>query len=91
MLSHGLQALGIQPEAIALVGCDDFETADLLLPGNYRGATADGGDRPCYHRGALSQLLENGNTELARRIVLPVELVIRRSCGLENLEGGSCS
>ncbi len=53
MLPHGLQALGVQPEPIALVCCDDLETADLPLPGNYRGATANRGDRPCYHRGVF--------------------------------------
>lgn len=79
---HGLQALGKDPpDGIALVGFDDFETADLLRPGitvvrqpiEQLGRTAAD---VLFHR-----LGETPQPRTGQRIVLPVELVVRGSCG----------
>ncbi len=79
---HALQSMNIYPpEKIALVGFDDFETADLLQPGitiirqpvELLGRTA---------AEALFARLEDGKAvSPPRRVVLPVELVVRGSCG----------
>jgi LacI family transcriptional regulator len=79
---HALQSLNLYPpKAIALVGFDDFETADLLQPGvtvvrqlaELMGSTA---------AEALFARLEQPNHDgPSKRIVLPVELVVRGSCG----------
>ncbi len=78
---HSLQALGIHPpEPIALVGFDDFDTADLLLPGItvVRQPMEEVGRVAA--EALFSQLLGDGGSEAGRRIVLPVELVVRGSC-----------
>jgi LacI family transcriptional regulator len=79
---HALQSLNIYPpEPIALVGFDDFETAGLLQPGitvirqpvELLGRTA---------AEALFARLAEGKRDIPpNRIVLPVELVVRGSCG----------
>lgn len=78
---HGLRALGMQlPQPIALVGFDDFETADLLQPG----ITVVRQPTECLGRTAAEVLfarLEGKANGKSRRIVLPVELVVRGSCG----------
>lgn len=72
---------GSSARPLALVGFDDFETADLLHPGvtvvrqpvEQLGRTA---------AEALFQRLENPERKhTPRQIVLPVELVVRGSCG----------
>lgn len=78
---HGLQELGISvPEPVALVGFDDFDTADLLLPG------ISVVRQPVEEIGRVAaemlftQLLDDGRRSV-RQVVLPVELVVRGSCG----------
>ena len=79
---HALQALGLHPPSpVALVGFDDFETADLLRPGvtvvsqpfeSMAGLAA----------AALFERLANGGVHApAKRTVLPVTLIVRGSCG----------
>jgi LacI family transcriptional regulator len=79
---HGLSSLNVRiPEDIALVGFDDFEMADIIKPAvtivrqpfDLLGSTA---------AELLSSRLETEtDTDPARRIVLPVELIVRDSCG----------
>jgi LacI family transcriptional regulator len=79
---HSLYSLGIHPpERIALVGFDDFETADIIRPG----ITVV--RQPVESMGRLagellfSRLAKGGRARAGKRIVLPVELVVRGSCG----------
>jgi LacI family transcriptional regulator len=79
---HALQSLNIHPpEPIALVGFDDFETAGLLQPG----ITVV--RQPVESLGwsaaeALFARLAEGKRDIpSKSIVLPVELVVRGSCG----------
>src|ERR1035437_1309366 len=79
---HALQSRKITlPEPIALVGFDDFETAELLQPGitvirqpvELLGRTAA--------EALFSRLADGKGDSPPKRIVLPVELVVRGSCG----------
>jgi LacI family transcriptional regulator len=86
---HCLNSLGMHPpDPIALVGFDDFETADLMRPG----ITVV--RQPVEAMGRMagemlfSRLVKGGETAGGKRIVLPVELVVRGSCGAN---GGSQS
>ena len=79
---HSLQMLGIYPpEGIALVGFDDFETADLLRPG----ITVV--RQPIELLGQMAaellfeRLEDSKKSKPGRQVVLPVELVVRGSCG----------
>ena len=79
---HGLQALDIHPpEGIALVGFDDFETADLLRPG----ITVVRQPSELLGRTAadvlFGRLEETRQSKSPHHVVLPVELVVRGSCG----------
>ncbi len=83
---HGLQALDVHPpDKVALVGFDDFETADLLRPGItvVRQPTEQlGRDAAKALFARLNGSLPAGHiTGRARETVLPVELVVRGSCG----------
>ena len=77
---HSLHAMGkLPPEDLALVGFDDFDTADLMRPGitvvrqpvDVMGRVA----------GELLFSRIGGETSKARKMVYPVELVVRGSCG----------
>jgi LacI family transcriptional regulator len=79
---HALQSLNIHPpEPIALVGFDDFETAGLLQPGvtivrqpvELLGCAAA--------EALFARLAEVKRDSPPKCIVLPVELVVRGSCG----------
>lgn len=79
---HALQALNIHPpDAIALVGFDDFETASLLQPGvtivqqpvELLGCAAA--------EALFARLAEGQRDSPPKCIVLPVKLVVRGSCG----------
>ena len=81
---HCLQEYGIHPpDIVALVGFDDFDTADLLRPGI---TTVR---QPVESMGRLAgdllfAQLGKADTDQAhspQRITLPVELVVRGSCG----------
>jgi LacI family transcriptional regulator len=78
---HALAHLKIRiPDSIALVGFDDFETADILNPPLtvVRQPITD-----LARMGAsilFSRLLNGNHSERAKRIVLPVELIVRESC-----------
>ena len=80
---HCLQEQGIHPpDGLALVGFDDFETADLLRPG----ITAVRQPVEAVGRMAADLLfaqLGSAKKEEHRpqQITLPVELIIRGSCG----------
>jgi LacI family transcriptional regulator len=79
---QALQSLNIHwPEPIALVGFDDFETASLLQPGvtvvrqpvELLGCAAA--------EALFARLAEGKRNSPPKCIVLPVELVVRGSCG----------
>lgn len=79
---HALQSMNIHPpKQIALVGFDDFETAELLQPGitvirqpvELLGRTAA--------EALFARLADGKQDRPSKRIVLPVELVVRGSCG----------
>ena len=79
---HSLQARDIYPpDGMALVGFDDFETADLVRPG----ITVVRQPTELLGRTAADVLFERlGETSRPRtphRAVLPVELLVRGSCG----------
>ncbi len=82
---QGLQTLGLsEPESVALVGFDDFETADLIKPG----ITVVRQPVELLGWTAAAMLFERlkqgrGSKKVDRR-VLPVELVVRGSCGASN-------
>jgi LacI family transcriptional regulator len=79
---QSLQTLGIYPpKPIALVGFDDFETACLLRPGitvvrqpsDLLGQTAA--------EVLFAKLADPNRLKSGKRKVLPVELIVRGSCG----------
>jgi LacI family transcriptional regulator len=79
---HALSTLNVKvPDDIALVGFDDFEMADIVRPAitvvrqppDLLGSTAA---ELLFSRLDAEKLPETG-----RRIVLPVELIVRDSCG----------
>jgi LacI family transcriptional regulator len=79
---HALHLLRIKvPEDIALVGFDDFEMADLVQPA----LTVVRQPLEELGRVAAAMLFERlqatSNPARAKRKVLPVELIVRRSCG----------
>jgi LacI family transcriptional regulator len=85
---HALLESGIRvPEKVALIGFDDFELADILhptltvvrQPASELGRVAA---NLLFDRIKRSEFPDEGN-----RIVLPVELVIRRSCGCKTRHG----
>ena len=81
---HSLQELGVfPPDGIALVGFDDFETADLLRPG----ITVVRQPSELLGRTAADllfrRLTEVRRPKAGKRIVLPVELIVRGSCGAQ--------
>jgi LacI family transcriptional regulator len=79
---HALAHLKVKmPDSVALVGFDDFETANILNPPLtvVRQPITD-----LARMGSnilFSRLLNNDRSERGKRIVLPVELVLRESCG----------
>ena len=82
---HALASLNVRiPEQVALVGFDDFETANILNPPItvVRQPITD-----LARMGAnilFSRLLNCDTSSGPKHIVLPVELVIRESCGLRH-------
>jgi LacI family transcriptional regulator len=79
---HSLQALGIYPpDGIALVGFDDFETADLMRPG----ITVVRQPTELLGRTAAEILFrrldETRRPRAGNPTVLKVELLVRGSCG----------
>ena len=82
---HSLQRLGLHPpHPVALVGFDDFETADLMRPGTtvVRQPIEELAQRAAA---VLFEQLAAGrrgpSKGIAHETTLPVELVIRGSCG----------
>jgi LacI family transcriptional regulator len=78
---HAIATLGVQiPDEMAFIGFDDFELADILRPALtvVRQPTQQLG-----HEAAnlLFARLNGAATEASQKRLLPVELVIRRSCG----------
>jgi LacI family transcriptional regulator len=78
-----LNELGVAiPKGVAIVGFDDFELAEILNP------TLTVVRQPSQELGRVGATLLfkrlNGSSEIPQtgeRVVLPVELVVRRSCG----------
>ncbi len=79
---HAFNVLGIEvPRPIALAGFDDFELADVLHP------ALTVLRQPVYQMGEVAadllfqRIRGEGGTAEGHRVLLPVELVVRRSCG----------
>lgn len=77
-----LNALGVAiPSGVAIAGFDDFELAEILNP------TLTVVRQPCDEMGRVAakmlfkQLQSDEVAEVGEQTVLPVELVVRRSCG----------
>jgi LacI family transcriptional regulator len=84
---HSLYALGIHPpEQVALVGFDDFETADLMRPGVT--VVRQPTDLMGRLAGELLFARLGGELSKAKRITFPVELVVRGSCGAKPESSG---
>jgi LacI family transcriptional regulator len=84
---HCLQALGVHPpQQIALVGFDDFETADLVVPGitvvrqpvEQLGVVAA---EMLFARLDKRAIADATTPSQPEQHVLPVELIVRGSCG----------
>lgn len=81
-LLHALAEVRIEiPHEVALVGFDDFEMADLYRPA----ITVI--RQPVYQLGETSanilfeRILDSDERRTSRRVVLPLELIVRNSCG----------
>lgn len=81
LMLHALKVMGLAPpKPLALMGFDDFEMADLMHPGT----TVVRQPVEEMSRRATEMLFARlaGDTQAApRQVVLPVELVVRGSCG----------
>lgn len=80
-LLHGLKASGfVPPTPLAVVGFDDFETADLLEPGItvIRQPVEEIGRQAAE---ILFERLAGKHPQKKREVVLDVDLVLRGSCG----------
>jgi LacI family transcriptional regulator len=78
---HAVSALNIHvPEELAFIGFDDFALADILRPALtvIRQPIQRAGEEAAQ---LLFTRLNNGATLPRQKITLPVELIIRRSCG----------
>ena len=84
---HSLQAMGIHPpDSVALVGFDDFDTADLLRPGTtVVSQPVDTLGRIAAETlfARLAQKGESGSLKVRRgkTTMCAVELIVRGSCG----------
>lgn len=83
-LLHGLATLGVKvPQEIAAVGFDDFETADIVNPAVTVVAQPivemgrKGADR------LFSRILHKNRSVKGKTTILPVELIVRNSCGCQ--------
>lgn len=81
-LLHALSVLRVEvPRQIALAGFDDFDLADVLQP------ALTVVRQPVYQVGEMAanllfqRIVRGEYPNKGHRVVLPVELVIRRSCG----------
>ena len=81
---HALSASGIHiPQQIAMAGFDDFEMADVLQP------ALTVVRQPIYQLGEVAanllfqRILGSEGPKPGHRVILPVELVVRCSCGCE--------
>lgn len=91
-LLHALTTLHVQvPAQVALAGFDDFDVADVLQP------TLTVVRQPVYRIGEVAanllfeRILRREFPSTGRRVVLPLELVVRCSCGCTPDGGGSGS
>jgi|ERR1017187_6047320 LacI family transcriptional regulator len=82
---HSLSHLKIRiPDPVALVGFDDFETANILNP-SLTVVRQPITDMARIGANILFSRLLNGDTsDRGKHIVLPVELIVRDSCGLRH-------
>lgn len=83
-LLHGVLDLHIKiPEKLALIGFDDFEFADILEPSLtvVRQPVGELGKIAAIQM--FEQLKEGRRQHVGKTTMLPVELVVRRSCGCE--------
>ncbi len=85
-LLHALRVLRIDvPAQIALAGFDDFDIADVLQP------ALTVVRQPVYQMGEtganllFERIAHGSNSAKGRRVVLPLELVLRRSCGCHEI------
>ncbi|MBE7157664.1 MAG: LacI family DNA-binding transcriptional regulator [Rhodospirillales bacterium] len=81
---HALSALHIAvPEQIAVAGFDDFETADILKPAMtvVRQPFEDLGRHAAEILFARLEKRGKKRQNRTHRVVLPVELIVRKSCG----------
>ena len=78
---HFLQTSHIDPPTVALVGFDDFETADLLRPGITVVRQPIEESARLATELLFARLGSGAPPKKGKRVVLPVELIVRGSCG----------
>jgi LacI family transcriptional regulator len=81
-LLHGLAALGVKvPRDVAVIGFDDFETADIINPSVtvVSQPTVEVGRRGADR--LFSKMFHGTRFAKQKNIILPVELILRTSCG----------
>lgn len=79
---HGLQAMELHPpKTVALVGFDDFEAADLVRPGVTVLRQPVEQLAKTAAELLFGRLINPRGQQPPKQVVLPVELVVRGSCG----------
>ena len=80
---HTLSKMGVKvPKQVALIGFDDFETADLLSPAVTVVSQPMVEMGRCGAQLLFARMLREERSRQNDQIVLPVELIVRDSCGV---------
>ncbi len=79
---HSLRSLNLQPpDPVAIVGFDDFETADLLYPGITVVRQPNEKLGRVAAEALFTRIAKGDRLQAGVSTILPVELVVRGSCG----------
>lgn len=79
---HSLRSMNLQPpEPVAIIGFDDFETADLLYPGITVVRQPNEKLGKAAAEALFARIAKGDSRQPGASTILPVELVVRGSCG----------